>query len=389
VYRYLLGDWLPYIYRTENFGDSWTLLTDGNNGIPVDWPTRVVREDPVVPGLLYAGTEFGIFVSFDDGTLWQSLQLNLPVTPITDLKIHRDDIVMSTMGRAFWILDDVSRLREIAAGIEVDSPHLFSPRDAYRMRYRAGGFGGRSPDEPEYPPPGVILDYYLPSEASGEVTLEIFDSEGNLVRAFSSETGQPEVIRPAEPNMHEFRLERIGGTRLDKSAGAHRFRWDMQYAGAWHEDGRQAGRNGPLAVPGNYSVRLNAGGESKTANFLIRVDPRVSAEGVTIDDLNAQFELQVRVRDALSRARVISSQVSEAMESTGSDTAEGRALASLHARLETAEGRYMVPMLVAQLGYLNGMISRADQRPGRDAYERLETLQRELNSIAEAFEEIR
>src|SRR5262249_7197962 len=157
------GDWQPYLYRTLDYGAHWTRLTRGTNGIPADCPTRVVREDPNREGLLYAGTEQGLFVSFDDGDTWESLQRNLPVTPVTDLAIHRKDLVVSTMGRSFWILDDLSPIEQSTGPTPLSGPVLFRPRDPIRYRYTLSGIGGsRQPGEAEYPPPGMDLDYLLP-----------------------------------------------------------------------------------------------------------------------------------------------------------------------------------------------------------------------------------
>ena len=218
VYRYLLDDWQPYIYRTENYGRSWTRLTTGKNGIPADFPTRVVREDPDREGLLYAGTEFGMFVSFDDGANWQPFQMNLPVTPITDIKVHRKDLVISTMGRSFWILDDVTPLHEFGDRLMASRAYLFQPREAYRMRYR-GGFQRRG-DDPEFPPVGAVIDYYLQNETDGEVTLQVLDEAGRLIREFSS--------APPDHTDRKVMPERIGTTRLPKSPGLHRFRWNLR-----------------------------------------------------------------------------------------------------------------------------------------------------------------
>ncbi len=148
VYRMLLNDYQPYIYRTDDYGTTWTRLTTGRNGIPADYPTRVVREDPDRAGLLYAGTEFGMFVSFDNGTNWMSFQQNLPVTPVTDIVVHRQDLVLSTMGRGFWIMDNVSALHQLTNEKTGAAVALLTPRAAYRMRY---GAMGSAPGEPEYP----------------------------------------------------------------------------------------------------------------------------------------------------------------------------------------------------------------------------------------------
>ncbi|MFC2167281.1 WD40/YVTN/BNR-like repeat-containing protein, partial [Acidobacteriota bacterium] len=179
AYRYLLGDWEPYIHRTNDYGNSWKRITNGKNGIPLDSPTRVVREDPDREGLLYAGTEFGMFISFDDGENWQKFQLNLPVTPVTDIKVYRDDLVVSTMGRSFWILDNITPLHQVSAPIK---DFLFTPRETYRMRFRASR--GSSAD-PEYPSPGVIFDYALAEEPKGDIVFEVKNSSGQKVRTFS------------------------------------------------------------------------------------------------------------------------------------------------------------------------------------------------------------
>src|SRR5699024_4030179 len=159
VYRFMLDDWEPYAYRTTDYGQSWTRITTGDNGIPSDIPVRVVREDPEQPGLLYAGTEFGMYISFDDGAHWQPFQQNLPTTPITDIEMHRGDLVLSTMGRGFWIMYNVSHLRQLNRQVARSEAHLFQPADQYRMRYNRPD--QRDPANPQYPPPGVMVDYYL------------------------------------------------------------------------------------------------------------------------------------------------------------------------------------------------------------------------------------
>lgn len=173
VYRYLLGDYAPYIYRTDDYGQTWTPLTDGEKGIPADWPTRVVREDPDREGLLYAGTEFGMFISFDNGGRWQPFQLNMPNVPITDIRVHEKDLVVSTQGRAIWILDNISSLHELTPGETVSQVQLYEPRDGYRTR-----------TAPELL--GPTADYYLPSAPEGPVTIEVLDANGVTVNTYSS-----------------------------------------------------------------------------------------------------------------------------------------------------------------------------------------------------------
>ena len=390
-YRHLLDDFRPYIYRTDDYGESWTLLTDGTNGIPDDYPTRVVREDPDRPGLLYAGTEFGMFISFDDGVHWQSFQLDLPITPITDLRVHNQDLVVSTMGRSFWVLDDVTPLHEIDETLASAEVHLFQPRDAYRVRGGGRGRGGPASGRPQYPQLGASIDYYLGDDVGGEVTLEILDHEGRTVRGFTSTAGG----YPYE-EFQDMGAPQRGGTeepRVATAAGMHRFVWDLQYPGGLAD-------RGPLAVPGRFEVRLTVDGRSQTRSFDILMDPRVAADNVTLADLQEQFALNIRIRDAIIRGRLAVQDLESAKEATeagvesGRDAAE-RAMAALEelAEVEQAlvtktEGSYQTPMLVDQLSYLYSMTSGADQRPGRDAYERLQVLEQELERHIETLQRI-
>jgi photosystem II stability/assembly factor-like uncharacterized protein len=180
IYRYLLGDFAPYIYRTDDFGKTWTKLTDGKNGIAADEPTRVVREDPDRAGLLYAGTEFGLYVSFDNGGHWQPLQMNLPVTPVTDMKIAHKDLVVSTQGRGFWILDDLTPLEQAKPETATSTATLFTPREGIRTTRATGGGIGRGGAGPQYPAQGAAIDYYLGSAPAGDVVMEVLDSKGSV-----------------------------------------------------------------------------------------------------------------------------------------------------------------------------------------------------------------
>ena len=179
-YRWLLGDYQPYIYLTNDYGNTWTRLTNGKNGIPEDWPTRVVREDPDREGLLYAGTEFGMFISFDNGGHWQSFQLNLPNVPVSDIKVHHKDLVVSTQGRAIWILDNITPLHQLTSQVKSSDVYLFKPRDGYRTRVSPTVLG-------------PVVDYYLPSVTTQPVVIEILDSKGNVLNSYNSETpaGRP------------------------------------------------------------------------------------------------------------------------------------------------------------------------------------------------------
>ena len=224
VYRYLREhDLKPYIYRTDDYGATWTKLTDGTNGIPVDHPTRVVREDPERAGLLYAGTEFGIFVSFDNGSRWQPLQQNLPATPVTDIRVHRGDLVIATMGRSFWIMDDIAPLRQMAAS----GRQLTLLRPSSRIRYRRAG-GGRGA-APQYPPVALAIDYVLPEGFSGPLTLTIADAQGRMVRTVDRRQRAGEG-RGAAPQPSDARA---GGSRH----GARCRPWARRQCAA-HDTGR-------------------------------------------------------------------------------------------------------------------------------------------------------
>jgi hypothetical protein len=388
VYRYLLDDWQPYIYRTDDYGATWRRLTDGHNGIPADCPTRVVREDPAREGLLYAGTEFGLFVSFDNGAHWQSLQQNLPVTPVTDIRVHRADLVLSTMGRSFWILDNVTPLRQIAA-VFARGPAAVTPaagqwvsglldlRDAWRLRYAPSAMTGR----PEYPAPGAIIDYFIGGPVAGPLTIEILDAKEALVRNYTS--APPNAQGQESPGATEEEAPprgRSAGATLDTTPGVHRIRWDLRLGtGA---DKRAGG--GPMALPGKYFVRFHAGEVSETKSLELRLDPRVVADGVTQADLEEQLDLLLRVQATMEEARALAAQLAgEIARASHPGEADARVdrLRALRARLVTASGPYPQPMLIDQLASIARMAGSADQRVGRGAFAYLEELRNDLAGI--------
>ena len=371
VLRYLLGDFQPYIYRTDDYGRTWTRLTDGRNGVPADHPTRVVREDPDREGLLYAGTEFGMFVSFDNGGSWRPFQRNLPHTPVTDLKVHRKDLVVATQGRSYWILDDLTPLHQLRDSVAAARAWLFQPREAVRFRY-FGGFGGPEsgafrPDAPRYPGYGATIDYYLAEAPAGELRLDLLDARGTLVRSFSSDTAGAAGA-----------MERAGTQRLEKTAGMHRFTWDMTLPGPWDPNPRRSGRGGPLVAPGTYTVRLTAGDWSASRPLVLRIDPRIEADGVTQAVLEEQLAHNLRVRDLISDVNRLVARVQAAKR-----TATGDALArltALESRLVAEAVRYGRPGLQTHITYLYGLTTQADQRVGRDAVERYQVLRRDLDA---------
>ena len=396
VLRYQLGDWKPYIFKTDDFGSSWELLTDGTNGIPADHPTRVVREDPVREGLLFAGTEFGMFMSRDDGASWHEFQQNLPVTPITDLKIVRGDLAISTMGRSFWLLDNISTLRQDAFSTTSDSSILFQPKDTIRYRRI---FGGRSTaGVPDYPAPGVIVDYYLPEQSSGSVRLEVFDSGGMLVNSYQTSAEGPDRDDPGDEeviveNMNLSQTRVVVNRRLSAKPGMNRFRWDMTNFGPWTKNESARFRRGPLVKPGNYTLKLTTSDAVCEQEFELLADPRVLEQGTSLEDLAAQESFSLRVVDLVSDLRRFEERVEKELkdlegekELAPDQTARLEVLNGILARIQSADIIYPRPMLSSQLSYLYNMVSRADQAPGGEATERFDALTAELAELRTMYE---
>ena len=380
-YRYLLGDFQPYIYSTTDYGITWTRLTDGKNGIPHDFPTRVIREDPGREGLLYAGTEFGLFVSLDDGMTWEKFQQGLPVTPITDLKVHRGDLVVSTMGRGFWILDNITALREFTSELSQSEAHLFSIRDSYRARYSLGG-GERA--APVYPRPGIIIDYYFKEPQDENLFLEIVNSEGVVIRKIDA--GELQSAPPLVQGMREPVARRLATPVLERASGMHRYVWDMRHSGLGSSENWTL--RGPLVPPGTYEFRLNAKEKVFTQRGILQIDPRIAADGVDVHDLQAQFEFGLELLNTRGDAATAVERIDSTME-MAADGAARQALKTLRSLLVTATGdSYPQPMLIDQLRYLASFTSQGDFRPGKDAYERLLELQEKLKKIIQQLDEL-
>jgi photosystem II stability/assembly factor-like uncharacterized protein len=385
IYRFLLGDFKPYIYRTDDYGKAWTLLTDGKNGIAGDEPTRVVREDPDRAGLLYAGTEFGMHISFDNGAHWQSFQLNLPATPVTDIKVAHKDLVLATQGRSFWILDNLTPLHQIDDTSASSAAVLFAPRDAIRTPARGGGRGATI----QYPLNGAAIDYYVGSAPAGDISMEILDASGKVIRKFSSAgTAAADAPPPVEADAGGddgeggFRV-RSGPTRLDKTAGMHRFTWDLRYPGAWMNAARPEGPNGPVAVPGKFSVRLTVGSWTATKPFTVIEDPRITKSGVTTRELTEQFDHNIRVRDLVSDLNHLLARI----RSLRTDPPSPAALVKVNdlaSHVITPSIRYSRPELATHITYLYTVTNSTDQKIGDDVVERYQTLRKELDQrIAE------
>jgi photosystem II stability/assembly factor-like uncharacterized protein len=303
--RQRLDDFTPHVYRTHDGGRTWTKIVAG---LPKDGFVDVVRADPVRRGLLYAGTNTGVFVSFTDGDGWQPLQLNLPTTWVRDLLVHGNDLVAATQGRALWILDDVAPLRQMTPETAKTEAFLFPPSYAWRRRGNQSRDTPLPPETPlgKNPPEGAVLDYFLRANARGPVTLEITDSKGNPVRRFSSEDPPPPLsavryfaegwLKPEPPPA--------------ATAGHHRFLWDLRYprpkaarydysiSAVWGQ-GTPLRPEGALALPGQYSVRLSVDGQSFTQPLTLRIDPRVR---ITPEAITEQFEAARRASSVLDRS---------------------------------------------------------------------------------------
>ena len=299
-----LDDLQPHIYRTRDGGKTWTAIT---TGLPDGGVINVVREDPKRRGLLFAGSEQAVHVSFDDGARWQSLRVNMPATSIRDLVIKGDDLVVGTHGRSFWILDDITPLRQWPEAPLSAGAHLFAPQEATRVRWNMNSDTPLPPDEPagQNPPDGAIINYWLPAGTSGAVTLDILDASGAAVRSYSSEQAADAPVEGR--NTPDYWLRPY--QPLLKTAGLHRFVWDLH-----HERPAVAAFSYPIsailentprtplgswALPGTYSVRLTVGGQTKTAPLVVRMDPRVKTPEA---GLRQQYTLSRGLDGAIRRA---------------------------------------------------------------------------------------
>ena len=279
VERHQLEDYEPYIYRTRDSGKTWAAIT---TGLPAGVYVQTVKEDPHRRGLLFAGTELGAYVSFDDGDHWQSLQLNLPHVSVRDLVIHRDDLIVATHGRGFWVLDNVTALRQIDDDMAKSNAFLFKPAVAINVVPGSDNGTPQPRDEAlaENPPFGAVIDYYLKSAANGSVTLEIMDPAGDVIRRYSSDE-RPTPVDPNTLNIPAF--WRPTPEPLSAARGMHRWVWDLQPTPPPATQRRQGGGGGggggfgfnPATVlPGRYTVRLTVDGQSLTQPLIVEPDPR-------------------------------------------------------------------------------------------------------------------
>ncbi|MDT8319378.1 MAG: hypothetical protein RQ826_02500 [Xanthomonadales bacterium] len=429
-------DYRPYVYRTDDFGANWTRIVEG---LPDDTFVRVLREDPVRPGLLYLGTEMGVYFSLDGGKAWQSMQLNLPVAPVYDLTIKNNDLVVATHGRAFWILDDLTPLREMSHEVMTAKAHLFTPSTAYRIR---DDFVASTTPVGENPPPGAIIYYTLQSETQQPASLTITDQTGDVVRRFSSEGGDspatgtafrddrghpgsegkltlteaPNTIETSGfPDVEDTGAAYSRSTELRAGPGLHRFVWDLRYPGARGVPGRVAFWHrpksppiGPLALPGEYTVSLEVDGTVLSAPLVIEADPRLAFPE---SELQAQFDLHIAIRDTLTEIseavltlRDIRSQLDQ-LEAPAAET-EGSAdllqrMEAVREQLDNVEAVLTEPRMEGpadafhypikldnKVGLLMGTVANSDRAPTRQSREVFEKLGAEADQQFRVLGEI-
>jgi photosystem II stability/assembly factor-like uncharacterized protein len=374
--RMRIDDMRPYAFKTHDGGKTWVSI---GAGLPVDVPVNAVRADPVRAGLLYAATERAVWVSFDDGATWRGLEFNLPHTSMRDLLVHGDDLIVATHGRSLWVMDDVAPLREMVAG---KMGMLLKPAQAMRVRRDNYTDTPLPPDEPmgENPPDGAVLDYALPADAQ-TVTLEIVDSKGAVLRIYSSETTEGPQIKQWQTPLIPAYWPLMKGP-LAKTAGMHRWVWDLHATAPAATNysfpisavpGRTPlGPEGPVVLPGVYTVRLTVDGRSESQTLTVKMDPRVHT---TATDLAALHAAQVRMAaslDGLAQADLAAHSVEEQMEASENAALKGE-LAGFDAAVKkllegepAAKGKEAAPALddvTGEVAELYGQLQQADNPP--------------------------
>jgi photosystem II stability/assembly factor-like uncharacterized protein len=384
--RFLLDDLRPYVFKTSDYGRTWVPIT---KGIPADEVARSIREDTTRPGLLFMGTERGVWVSFDDGRRWQKLQRNLPTTQVADLAVTDHDLVIGTHGRSFWVLDNIDVLRQIGPRTARGNVQLFKPAPAVR------GVD-----------PGVAIDYYLAREPR-KLTLEILDPAGKVIRSFEGAVEEKKKDEKEAAGDEEDEDEDRAPPKPGMKKGLNRYTWDMHYPGYTEFKGMVlwAGRNrGPLALPGMYRARLSVDGRVQTQPFDIRIDPRV--RGVTQADLQRRFDLALQIRDKVSQAneavlliRGIRKQIADDLSKTN-DPAVVASAQKLDQRLAAIEGEiYQVQNRSSQdplnfpiklnnkLAALGGVIESAEAAPTDQSLQTFAQMSQQLDRQLAALEQ--
>ena len=429
VERHKMDDFAPYVFKTTDFGKTWTKLV---NGFPANNYVHAVRTDPQRASLLFAGTEQGVYVSFDDGAKWQPMQINLPMSPVNDLIVKNNDLVVATHGRAFWILDDITPLRQYNDSIPEQAASLFTPAPANHTVFEGSPFAGGGGSAGKNPPGGAVIDYWLKTSlkpadkkqaASGEqaksdgdkrdaeknepakITLEILDSSGKTIRKF------PKKEEEAGGDEEEFFGRGGGGGPLPADAGLNRFVWDLRYEGATKVPKAPlwgGNTNGPVALPGTYQVKLTVLGKSYTAPLEITADPRLT---VTQADLTKQFDLMLKIRDAVTETddtileiRDLREQINTVNKHVGSGTQAkpvvdaGKALDKkmteieevlIQTKAKSSQDVLNFPIrLNNHLAALGGVVDSASTAPTQQSYEVFEMLSQQLNEQMTKWKEI-
>lgn len=385
-------DYRPYLYKTTDYGKTWTKIT---NGLPDNSYAHAVREDTVRKGMLFAGTETGVYVSFDDGAKWQSLQLNLPTVPVHDMTIHGNDLVAATHGRAFWILDDITPLRQMTTETGGADVMLYKPQTAYL--FRGGSFRiPRGIAAGQNPPAGAVIDFYLKTAPKDPIALEFLDSKGKEVRKFSSKAASP------SGEEDEFAAFFGRGATLSAKAGLNRFEWDERYEppssvpGAVSWGGRPIG---PRAVPGNYEVKLTVAGKSYSAPLTVEEDPRVH---VSTADLQKQLDFSLQIREAVTQAHDAVNQIRQlhtqltALDKQLAGNAKSKAVADaakdldkkftaveealIQVKSKSGEDPLNFPIMIAdQIMALASTVESADAAPTQSSRDVFDVLKKQLD----------
>ncbi|MGA9574200.1 MAG: hypothetical protein WBS20_09670, partial [Lysobacterales bacterium] len=397
VTAYKLNDFKPYIYKTTDYGKHWTRI---DAGLPANAFVRVVREDPAQRGLLYAGTELGMFVSYDDGKNWQSLELNLPPVPITDLSLRHDKLVAATQGRGFWVLDDLFVARQANADIAAGALHVFTPGPAML----SPGSGKAGPFEASNPESGVPLYYYLDVESKSPVGIEIIDQAGNTVRRYSSEKNDFErcKISNMDPRL-PFEL-----TYPEAKKGLNKWNWDLKREGLKCTENITlfAGFDGPRVAPGDYTARISVGEASQTVSFEVKMDPRFKASNEEIQTWSETLtEVENLVNASLTgleELRRAQQQIEELMADYPDDTTLQSTGAAAIEKIRAWDGKIIQvkhqtyededaweTMLAGQLRYLMDVIDETGAPVTGGALLRLEDLKAEWSQRRAEMQSIR
>ena len=397
VDRHRLDDDAPYIYGTTDGGAHWTRL---DSGLPKDAFVNVVREDPVRKGLLYAGTERGMFVSFDDGAHWQSLEQNLPMTSVRDIDVHGNDLVIATHGRGFWIMDDVTALRQMN---NAPGPTLFKPADAVRLKLPLFTGTPMPKDEPiaANPPAGAYIDYVLPASATGAATLSVFDAQNRKVIAFSS----TDKVHIPDASKLPFAPEWVPPAQvLSAAPGMHRFVWDLHYPAAQGMSRGERPAEGVWAPPGHYTVALDAGGANLRQKLVVKSDPRAKVADAA---LQREFVLAVKVEDAGAEAGAAVAEATKLLKALDARLAAEKKvhpqMAALMAKIAAVSGVDLHPrnpmmephrndslrMLAADLEKLENAVDGADAEPNKDAMTSYATLTKMLAATMREWQQVK